>query len=153
MLIMQSAGQILEITQQKICSISQMTQQTNNRQTMSSNSSVVNNISKNIELLFSKFAAWYGHIWRSQFKDEGFIGFAKKEWQDGLSEFSDVVLNKAILNCREFYEFPPTLPQMIQCCRQINRQDTFFVAKDDYVPPSRALVEYYLQQCRSFLTK
>ena len=130
-----------------------MNQKTSNQKVMSSNSSNVNNASKCIELLFSKFAAWYGHIWRSQFKDEGFIGFAKKEWQDGLSEFSDVVLNKAILNCREFYEFPPTLPQMIQCCRQINRQDTFFVAKDDYVPPSRALVEYYLQQCRSFLTK
>ena len=150
---MQSVGQVLEITQQKICSGSQMHQKTSNPRAMSSNSSNVNNASKCIELLFSKFAAWYGHVWRSQFKDEGFIGFAKKEWQDGLSGFSDAVLNQAMISCRGHYEFPPTLPQMIRCCSQIKQQTTFFVAKNDYVPPSPAVVESCLQQCKSFLIK
>jgi hypothetical protein len=147
---MQTAGKLLEITQQKICSGSLMNQKTSNQKVTSSSSS---NVNKCIELLFSKFAAWYGHIWRSQFKDEAFLGFAKKEWQEGLSDFSDVVLNQAMISCRDHYEFPPTLPQMIHHCRQINKQNTFFVSQDDYVPPNPALVESCLQQCKSFLTQ
>lgn len=77
---------------------------------------------KRIDLLFARFAAIYGHIWRSQFKDEDFLGFAKKEWQDVLGRYSDAVLTKAILVCREFYELPPTLPQMLKCCKDAKKQ-------------------------------
>ena len=74
--------------------------------------------SKRIDGLFSRFAAIYGHVWRSQFKDEDyFLPFAKKEWQEALADFSDSVLDKAIVACRNFYELPPTLPQVMQCCR------------------------------------
>lgn len=89
---------------------------------MSSSSKDIDKVDKRIDLLFSKFAAFYGHVWRSQFKDEVFLKFAKKEWQEALSEFTDDVLTKAVLNCREFYEMPPTLPQMLQCCKGARKQ-------------------------------
>lgn len=91
-------------------------------QPMLSNSSNSDKAEKRIDLLFSKFAAFYGHVWRSQFKDEAFLKFAKKEWQDALGGYSDAVLTKAILSCREFYELPPTLPQMLQCCKDAKKQ-------------------------------
>jgi len=119
---------------------------------MLSHSNDVNNESKRIDVLFSTFAAFYGHVWRSQFKDEGFFGFAKKEWKEALHEFTDLTVTKAILQCRESYEMPPTLPQVIHCCRQIKRQNTFYVVKKEYVPVAKDVVESHLKQCKEFLT-
>ena len=76
---MQSIQKIVDkAVSQKTCSVHQMT--TSNATTSSHSSD-----HKRIDLLFSKFAAFYGHIWRSQFKDEVFFKFAKKEWVDALS--------------------------------------------------------------------
>lgn len=121
------------------------------QETMSSSSSNTYQAERRIDLLFSKFAAFYGHVWRSQFKDEVFLKFAKKEWQEALSEFSDEMLTSAILKCRDFYELPPTLPQMLQSCRQIKKQSSSQVVKEDYVPPNRDLVESCLQRCKEIL--
>src|SRR5690242_19560243 len=85
----------------------------NPKEPTSSISREINPKSKLIETLFSKFAAFYGHIWRSQFKSEAFLEYAKKEWQDGLNGFSENTINKAIIQCRDFYELPPSFPQMI----------------------------------------
>ena len=120
----------------------------NQQETMSSSSKDINKTEKRIDLLFSKFAAFYGHVWRSQFKDEVFLKFAKKEWQEALSEFTDTVLTKAILNCRDFYELPPTLPQILLCCRQIRKQESFYVVKDAYEPANKAVVSSCLQKCK-----
>lgn len=128
-------------------------QMTNPQKPTSSSLSEPHNASRRIELMFSKFAAFYGHIWRSQFKDEGFFSFAKKEWQVALDEFSDEILTKAILNCREFYELPPTLPQMVMCCRQIKKQNSFFVEEKDYVPVSKEVVAFYVNKCKEMLAK
>lgn len=120
---------------------------------MSSSSNDIYKAEKRIDLLFSKFAAFYGHIWRSQFKEEAFLKFAKKEWQEALSEFTDAVLTKGIMSCREFYELPPTLPQMIQCCRQIKKQVTFCVVKQDVVPANKEIVASCLKRCKEILAR
>lgn len=89
-------------------------------QRTSSNCSNTAKADKRIDLLFARFAAIYGHIWRSQFKDEAFLTFAKKEWHEALEEFPDAVLIEATSNCwKEYDEFPPTLPQLWQACLQI----------------------------------
>lgn len=150
---MQSIQKILEnVAQVQTCS-ARPVMSTNQKETMSSSSKDIYKVDKRIDLLFSKFAAFYGHIWRSQFKDEVFFKFAKKEWQEALSEFTDEVLTQAILNCREFYEMPPTLPQMRQCCRQIKKQTFVDVVKETYVPANPAVVLSCLQQCKEFLAK
>lgn len=121
------------------------------QETMSSSSSNTYKAERRIDLLFSKFAAFYGHVWRSQFKDEAFLKFAKKEWQEALSEFSDETLTNAILKCRDFYELPPTLSQMLLSCRQIKKQRASQVMEENYVPPNRQLVESCLQRCKEIL--
>ncbi len=120
---------------------------------MSSSSSDIYKAEKRIDLLFSKFAAFYGHIWRSQFKDERFLEFAKKEWQEALSEFTDAILTSAIVKCREFHELPPTLPQVLQCCRQVKKQDSFGVVDDEYVIVSKETGASYLRQCKEILAR
>lgn len=117
---------------------------------MSSPSKEASKVSLRIELLFSKFAAFYGHIWRSQFKEgDGFVVFVKKEWQEGLKEFSDVVVEKAILKCRDFYEMPPTLPQVIIACKNIRREESAFIKVPPIEPQERdiEMAKKYIKQC------
>lgn len=149
---MQHLGKLLEMNQQKICSGAQMTTKTHSTPT-SSHSNDVNKDGKRIDILFSRFAAFYGHVWRSQFKDEGFLGFAKKEWAVALGEFTDATLIKTILYCREAYEMPPTLPQVIHCARQLRKKNTFYVVNKDHVPVAPDVVISNLKQCKELLTK
>lgn len=152
---MQSLKQILENSPRETCSAHPAMQRTNNQtntpEKTLSNLDNINNEKKRIDLLFSKFAAFYGHVWRSQFKDEGFLVFAKKEWREALIEFTDDVLTQAILICREFYELPPTLPQLILCCRQIKKQLTFNIKQSDPAPVNREAAAFYLKKCKEML--
>ncbi|HAT8965353.1 TPA: Vir protein [Legionella pneumophila subsp. pneumophila] len=101
--------------------------------------------------MFTRFAVFYGHLWRSQFKSDGFLEFAKKEWLDGLSQFSEDILNQAIIECRDYCEMPPTLPQMIGCCRDIKKRNNFYVAPKEFTPPKREVVEANIKQCKAYL--
>lgn len=125
----------------------------NNQKTMSSTSRDANSQSKRIDLMFSRFAAFYGHLWRSQFKNEGFLEFAKKEWDEGLRQFGDEALHKAVINFRDFCEMPPTLPQVIGYCRQLQRRNNFYVA--NRLPVTRRLeaMTVQLNQCKDILNK
>ena len=122
------------------------------QETMSSCLSDPNKIEKRIDKLFSQFAVFYGHIWRSQFKDEKFLKFAKEEWQAGLRGFTDTVLTTAILNCRDAYELPPTLPQLIHCCKQTKKQRLLYVTEARR-PATQAVAESCLLRCKELLAK
>ncbi len=118
---------------------------------ISSNSRKGEQIAPRINLLFSKFAAIYGHVWRSQFKNDGFMEFAKREWQEALHRFSDDIFNQAVLTCRDFCEMPPTLPQLMQICRDIKKRNSFWVAQYEYKRPDPVGVHAQLQRCKSIL--
>jgi hypothetical protein len=120
---------------------------------MSSNSSEAHPKNKVIETLFSKFAAFYGHIWRSQFKSEGFLEFAKKEWQEGLKDFSETIIEKAVIECAKFYELPPTLPQMIIFCREIKKRTIFSVVEKTQTPKNKEIALTQLKKCREILNR
>ncbi len=66
-------------------------------------------------------------------------------------EFSDDVFDQAILSCREFYELPPTLPQMILCCKQIKRRVIHSEKPIEHVPSNREWVALHLNRCREML--
>jgi hypothetical protein len=108
---------------------------------------------KCIENLFTRFAVFYGHLWRSQFKSDGFLEFAKKEWLEGLNQFSDEILNQVIIDCRDHCEMPPTLPQMIGFCRDIKRRNSFDIAPEKHQPASKEVVEENIRQCKAYLFK
>lgn len=114
-------------------------------------SSACNAIDKQIENLFTRFAVFYGHLWRSQFKSDGFLEFAKKEWSEGLGVFSDEILNQAILMCRDYCAMPPSLPQMIGFCRDIKKRSSFYVANEGHRPATKAVVDEHIKQCKAYL--
>ena len=131
----------------------QETPRVNTSNPMSSTCNATDSSKKRIENLFTRFAVFYGHLWRSQFKSDGFLEFAKKEWLDGLSQFSDDILNQVILDCRDHYDMPPTLPQMIGLCRDIKKRMSFYVAPKESKPTSKAVVELHIRQCKAYLLK
>ncbi|RAP34642.1 hypothetical protein B1207_15290 [Legionella quinlivanii] len=69
-----------------------------------------------------KFASFYGALWRSQLKEEGFIAFMKKEWLNSLKDFQPEIIDKAIECCLKQKEFPPTLPQFYDLCRSFQKR-------------------------------
>ncbi|MFO9067152.1 Vir protein [Legionella pneumophila serogroup 1] len=123
-----------------------------NTQTTSSHCKTSATVSKRIELLFTRFAVYYGHIWKSLFKSESFINFAKQEWEKALSQFSDEVLEKAIIGCRDFCEMPPTLPQMMQFCRDVKKRAEVFKPTEVKKPAEYEVVKSHIKQCYQFLS-
>lgn len=118
---------------------------------MSSNSKELK-AERRIELLFSKFAAFYGHVWRKPLSDERFLNFAKKEWEEALKNYSDVVIKKAIDECLSFHQLPPTLPQMLVSCRAIQKRFVV-VPKEDFVPGNKEVAMTHIKQCLAMLKK
>lgn len=149
---MQSIQKILKNVTPATCSARPVISK-NETQATSSTLSSSDKAERRIDMLFSQFAVFYGHVWRSQFKDDVFLKFAKKIWQEALMEFSDSIINKATIECRDFFELPPTLPQLLHCCRQIKKQTTFYVVKNAGVPADPIIVKSFLEQCRKILTK
>lgn len=123
-----------------------------NTQTTSSHCKTSATVSKRIELLFTRFAVYYGHIWKSLFKSESFISFAKQEWEKALAQFSDEVLEKAIIGCRDFCEMPPTLPQMLQFCRDEKKRAEVFKPEVVTKPAEDKVVKSHIKQCYQFLS-
>lgn len=155
---MRSAAQILRAeplihsgTQKQEMKKSQV--QTNTSNQTSSTCNATDSRKKCIENLFTRFAVYYGHLWRSQFKSDGFLEFAKKEWVEGLSQFGDEILNQVIIDCRDHCEMPPTLPQMIGFCRDLKRRSAFHTTSEQYQPASKEVVEENIRQCKAYLFK
>lgn len=103
---------------------------------MSSTCNVTDSHKKRIETLFTRFTVFYGHLWRSQFKSDGFLEFAKQEWLEGLKPFNDDTLNQAILECRD-----------------IIKHTTFYTAPQAVAPARQEVVEASLKKCREILFK
>jgi hypothetical protein len=120
---------------------------------MSSTCNATDSHKKRIDNLFTRFAVFYGHLWRSQFKNDGFLEFAKNEWREGLSKFSDETLNKAIIECRDFCEMPPSLPRLISICRDIKKRYDVYVAPKEITPAKKEIVEESIKQCKAYLFK
>lgn len=145
--------QALRHLQLETCSALPAISKENTEKAMSSNSKTTFKAERRIDMLFSKFAAFYGHVWRSQFKDEAFLNFAKKEWQQALEQFSNAVLDKAILHCRDNYELPPTLAQVFQYCKGLKKRDDFYVRAAPFVRADSKVANFNLTQCKKFLSK
>ena len=79
--------------------------------------------------MFLKFSIFYGHIWRSQFKNEHFFNLARNGWQEALEGVDAPVLDEAIEECLKQRDMPPTLSQFMDCCKQLSNKNAGF-----YIP-------------------
>ncbi|PJE14679.1 Vir protein [Legionella sp.] len=89
--------------------------------------------------MFVRFGAIYGHIWWSIYKNEVLLEVTKKEWSESLQRFDTRTLKTALLRCREEKAYPPTLPQFIECCKDIHTRSEP-CSKHESIQPARAEV-------------
>lgn len=95
----------------------------------------------------------YGQVWRSQFKSDEFLVFVKGEWQKGLVNHSDKVINMAIEVCFKSKELPPTLPKFLDFCRDCSKVNTFY--KPDAPPKNQnpEVAKAHLSKMKAILHK
>ena len=87
------------------------------------------NCTDRVNKVFLKFSIFYGHIWRSQFKNEHFFNLARNGWQEALEGVDAPVLDEAIEECLKQRDMPPTLSQFMDCCKQLSNKNAGF-----YIP-------------------
>lgn len=94
----------------------------------------------------------YGHIWKSQFRNEDYLNLAKAEWQDALEKIHDNAMHLAITECRYRYEMPPTLPQFYQLCRYYQpRERPNCLDNQNNGPRNQEIVDKYIKIMREVL--
>lgn len=119
---------------------------------MSSNLQPTEASRKRIDRLFLSFSAFYGQLWRSQFKSDDFLGFMKNEWLHALQHIEDKHMDEAVKKCGASKEFPPTLPQFIDLCKTAKRQHVFTnLNKEEYKKAKPEVALKYLAQIKAIL--
>ncbi|WP_133141153.1 Vir protein [Legionella spiritensis] len=108
---------------------------------------------KRIDRLFLKFAACYGPVWRSQFKHDDFLEFAKKEWHQALLEFEDGIIEQAIAACLAGRELPPTMPQFMDLCRSAKKRHAFAPINRDHKPRNLEVAFIHLHKMKQLLNR
>ena len=96
-------------------------------------------------------AAIYGHGWRNAYKSDEFLQFSKHEWANALQGFEEQTIQKAILVCRENYRFAPSMPEFIECCKNVRKRSSAYYQKEPIEPATPDIAEANLQQMRTIL--
>ena len=148
---MQSVGQLLANKQQPADFISLTKTRNFQNEEQSSNSENVKN-RKVIEMMFTKFAVAFRHLWLRDLQDDRFNDFAKKEWGKNLKQFSDSVIARVTDICEQQFEFPPTMAQFIGLCKnEVNRQ--YVKKKEPSSPSSPETAAYHLNKMKEILNR
>lgn len=117
---------------------------------MLSNSQATEAGRKRIDRLFLSFSAFYGQLWRSQFKSDEFLMFMKNEWFQALQDIEDKHMNEAVNQCRQSKEYPPTLPQFIDLCRHAKKRRVFRKI-EDHKKRSQEVAHQHLAKIKAML--
>ena len=150
---MQTVRQIIQNNRlETVCGI-RANQDLNVKKTpMLSSSQPIEANRKRIDRLFLSFSAFYGQLWRSQFKNDDFLAFMKNEWVQALQDIEDKHIDEAVKNCREGKEYPPTLPHFIDLCKTAKKQHVFnYQNKEEIKKAKPETARKHLEQIKAIL--
>ena len=106
---------------------------------------------KCIDRLFLTFSAYYGQVWRSQFKSDEFLTFAKNTWVEALMAFEEKHIEEATKLCRNKKDFPPTIPQFVDMCNLFKNKNNGLEPKERYQKAKPEVAQYNMQKIRQRL--
>ncbi|HFL2715766.1 TPA: Vir protein [Legionella pneumophila] len=101
--------------------------------------------------VFLKFSTFYGHIWRSQFKNEAYTDFARDEWSKALGDFDEKLIDQAIEECLRNREMPPALAQFVDCCKQLSSKKKQFFKREASTPCNPMVANQHLKKIKTIL--
>ena len=94
----------------------------NHAETTPSQAPATEIIEKRVERLFLRLSAIYGYLWWNMYRNEELLTATKMEWSTSLKRFDNQVLKEALLSYREKKGYPPTLPEFMDCCKEIQKR-------------------------------
>ncbi|MBA2649353.1 MAG: Vir protein [Legionella sp.] len=118
---------------------------------MTQNSKNSGNCTEQINKIFLKFSTFYGHIWRSQFKNEYYTEFARNEWARALKEFDEKLIEQAVNECLKNRVMPPALAQFIECCKQLLAKEQPYFQREIYKPCNPVVAQSHLKKIKTML--
>jgi hypothetical protein len=88
-----------------------------------------------MDRLYNRFDGMYPGLWSAKFSSADQIENWRQAWaeafyEDGIT-FDDILTG--IRACRKSHQFPPTLPEFIQCCRPLIDYDKAFYEAVDQI--------------------
>lgn len=104
-----------------------------------------------MDSLFIRMSAMYGHMWRSIYKSEAFTAFSKHQWMQGLKDFDNATLGKALIHCRQNESYPPSLPLFIEICRSTLKRQVYQPLQFDSSKADPAVARMHLDKIRAIL--
>ncbi|MFT4059292.1 MAG: hypothetical protein QM652_07070 [Legionella sp.] len=76
--------------------------------------------------------------------------FMKDEWFEALKHIEDNYLQEAVAYCRSKKEFPPTLPQFVELCRDAKKR-TLFRERANHKKSRPEVAALHLEKMRAML--
>ncbi len=67
-----------------------------------------------IDQIFLRFGAIYGHRFTSLFPNQKAVKVAKAEWANALGELSGFQINQGLLRCRSISDWNPNIPEFVR---------------------------------------
>lgn len=106
-----------------------------------------------INQLFERFSAIYGHLWNSLFKSTYHAKVMRDEWFNALEGYALPTLQAAVLIAMQHkLTYPPTLPEFLQYCRQVESQQRTYKPPDPVKKADPAVADYHLAQIKKMLS-
>lgn len=79
-----------------------------------------------VNKIFLKFSIFYGHVWKSLYKNDDYSAYARHEWRVALERFDEKVIDEAVEECLKRQDMPPSLPLFLDFCRQLSHKHSAF---------------------------
>lgn|GEM_PF-2505221 len=99
-----------------------------------------------MDILFTRLGAIYGQNWWNNYRTDSLLTLAKQEWSESLQRYDNQVLKEVLVVCREKKIYPPSLPQFMDCCKDIqNRRMPNPLKNEISKPASREVAEMHLK--------
>lgn len=144
-------GQTMTSVQNQSKSLVQSHDQPSQQQATSSKSQHTEEEIRRIDTLFLRFAAIYGHLWRSVYKNETQLELSKKIWLENLKKFETKIIKEVLQRCCEAYSYPPSLPQFFECCRELRDKNRGFFIPQEVQKAKPEVAAKYMRQIKTIL--
>lgn len=113
-----------------------------------------------IMLLYKRLDGLYPSKWRASFPDAEAIDNWQEAWAEAFVEDSITpqMIKRGLENCRDMYDWPPSLPQFLKACREPSKhesrhQDSKPQLTHEYIPCAPEEAAQHIARINAMIAK